>query len=525
MSDQNHPYGQNQGRVGGPGGPGPYPGAQSGNPPGPQWVPAPSAPSGPQIPSAVQPPSAAHDPAGPAAAQLAPTLRKVGIGNPLPTFVVGALAYIAALLAALLVIASTVLAVLVGGLGDATGGATDPLAPGFPPTGSGGGDTEGLGRSLLALIGMPFQLVALATFGSYDLEMELGFFGSLSASWRGLPLLITVVMAGVGFLGARLAQRRWGSNGPLGAVLWTGISGLAVAIFALIVTRVTALSFTDDEFGMSISMHTAGADMFFGTWALIGLPMLAGHLAGMAKPAWWELVSDLTAGLRLALVHALAYALPVGAFLGLAGAIALIAEGDGQSALTAALLLPVWGLTGLAVLPGLGMLVVPLHLNVRGNAPELGLDSQNSFLWLYDLNWYVWIPIVLFALVLLLAIALLWHRGRVLPTGSIVGAIASWVALPLAYFVGALVLLALVVMNFRFEMGFVGNVAGSIGISAWMPLVAFVIGAGIEVIARFGAPFVDRFVPGVLVNWFRRSEQRRRAAAAQSTEAEGRMAG
>ena len=45
-------------------------------------------------------------------------------------------------------------------------------------------------------------------------------------------------------------------------------------------------------------------------------------------------------------------------------------------------------------------------------------------------------------------------------------------------------------------------------------VVAFFLGLAVEVIARFGAPFVDRFVPGPLVNWFRRSARARRAESA-----------
>ncbi|MDN6304181.1 MAG: hypothetical protein L0J57_14215, partial [Brachybacterium sp.] len=52
----------------------------------------------------------------------------------------------------------------------------------------------------------------------------------------------------------------------------------------------------------------------------------------------------------------------------------------------------------------------------------------------------------------------------------------------------------------------------------WMPLVAFFIGLLVEALARFGAPFVDRFVPGLLVNWFRRSARARRADKMAGTD-------
>ncbi|HEX7352036.1 hypothetical protein [Brachybacterium sp.] len=476
-------------------------------------TPAASAPSAAPGPWSGSAPSA---PAPPSAAQAGAVLKKVGIGNPLPTFIVGALAYVVALGASLVVIVSAVLAVLTFDTGDLTGG-TDPIGGAGSSSGGDGGF-----QMIVGLIGIPFQLVSLASFGSYDLDLSMGFLGSVTMSSRGLPLLITVAMVATGFLGARLVQRRlgsgrWGSNGALGALLWTGISGLAVAIFAVIVTRLTAFAYEDASVGMSFSMHSAGADMFFGTWVLIGLPMLLGHLAGMEKPSWWPLVADLAAAPRLALVHALAFAIPVGILTMVGGAIGLLLDGDGQMVIPLLLSLPIWGLTGLAMLPGLGMLTVPLHMNSQG-AEDLGIQRANEFLWFFDLPWYAWIPMVLIALLIPLLVAVLWHRDREIVSGSIPALVASWAALPLAYFAGSLVLIALVWTRTHVDMGLMGDIAVSMSLAAWMPLVAFFLGLVIEAIARFGAPFVDRFVPGVLVNWFRRSARARRAEQAASSE-------
>ena len=95
-------------------------------------------------------------------------LRKVGIGTPVPTLVTGALAYLVALLAALVVIVSAVLAVLTAD----TGASTDPTGVvGAPAT-----DDAGF-AGIIGLLGIPFQLVALASFGSYDAELQMGFLG------------------------------------------------------------------------------------------------------------------------------------------------------------------------------------------------------------------------------------------------------------------------------------------------------------------------------------------------------------
>lgn len=450
------------------------------------------------------------------ATQAGATLRKVGIGNPLPTFAVGVLAYIVALGAALLVIISAVLVALTADTGDLTGGGTVPTDDSASPSGDGGW------RAIVGLVGLPFQLVSLASFGSYDAELNLGFFGSATMSWRGLPLLITVAMVATAFLAARLIQRRWGtgrwgSNGVLGALLWSGISGLAVAIVAVIATRVTAFAIEDDTLGLSLSMHSAGVDMFFGTWALIALPLFLGHVAGLTKPAWWPLVADLAAAPRLALVHALTFAVPVWILMAAGISIRMVVEGDGQSVLSLFLSLPIWGLTGLAMLPGLGMLAVPLHLNARGGVEDFGVERGNDFLWFFDLPWYLWIPLVLIALLMPVVVALLWNRDREIETGNILALVVSWVALPLAYFGCSAVLLALVWTTMQAEMGMVGELGISVGLAPWTPVVAFFIGLLVEVLARFGAPFVDRFVPGMLVNWFRRSARTRRADGTPST--------
>src|SRR5699024_5781738 len=324
------------------------------------------------------------------------------------------------------------------------------------------------------------------------------------------------------FLATRFVQRRWGSNGVLGAVLWAGVSGLAVAIFAVIATRVTAFSYEDDSLGASLSMHSAGADMFFGTWLLIGLPLLLGHIAGGEKPSWWPLVADLAAAPRLALIHALAFALPIGALMMVGGVLGILVEGEGSSVLPTILSLPLWGLSGLALLAGMGMLVVPAHLPLKGGVEEFGVDRSDEFLWFFDLPWYVWTPMVLLALLLPAAVALLWHRDRELDDGNILALVASWAALPLAYFAGSVVLLALVWTSMQAEMGMMGDVVARIGLAPWMPLIAFFIGLTVEVLARFGAPFVDRFVPGILVNWFRRSARTRRAESQAAPTPESR---
>src|SRR5699024_1798377 len=129
----------------------------------------------------------------------------------------------------------------------------------------------------------------------------------------------------------------------------------------------------------------------------------------------------------------------------------------------------------------------------------------------FDLPWYVWIPMVLLALLLPAAVALLWHRDRELDDGNILALVAPWAALPLAYFPGSVVLLALVWTRMQAEMAMMADVVARSGLARWMPLIAFFFGRTVEVLARCGAPFVDWFVHGILVNWYRRSARTRRA--------------
>ncbi|MDN6401311.1 MAG: hypothetical protein L0K01_12820, partial [Brachybacterium sp.] len=316
----------------------------------------------------------------------------------------------------------------------------------------------------------------------------------------------------------RWGSGRWGSNGALGAFLWSGISGLGVAIVAVIATRVTAFAIEEESLGTSLSMHAAGVDMFLGTWALIALPLFLGDIAGSEKPTWWPVVADLVAAPRLALVHALAFAIPVGALIVVGSAIGMVIEGEASSVLPSLLSLPIWGLTGLALLPGLGMLTVPMPLNLQGGVEEFGVDRTNEFLWFFDLPWYGWIPLVLIALLMPVLVALLWHRDREIEKGNILALVVSWAALPLAYFGTSVVLLALVWTSMQAQVAFMGEVVANVGLAPWMPLVAFFIGLLVEALARCGAPFVDRFVPGLLVNWFRRSARARRADKMAGTD-------
>ncbi|MGP9681979.1 hypothetical protein [Brachybacterium sp. AOP3-A1-3] len=470
-----------------------------------------SATSGPAAPTGAQGTQVSQGAQMLSAAQAGATLRKVGIGNPLPTFAVGALAYIVALGAALLVIISGILAALTADTGDLTGGGTVPTDGSTSPAGDGGW------QAIVGLVGIPFQLVSLASFGSYDAELNLGFFGNAAMSLRGLPLLITVAMVATAFVVGRLVQRRWGSNGVLGALLWSGISGLAVAIFAVIATRVTALTIEDDTLGLSLSMHSAGVDMFFGTWVLIALPLFLGHVAGLEKPAWWPVIADLAAAPRLALVHALVFAVPVWILMAVVVSIGMVVQGDGGTVLSMFLAIPIWGLTGLALLPGLGMLTVPMHMNSRGAVEDFGGARGNEFLWFFELPWYLWIPLVLIALLMPAVVAVLWNRDRRIEKGNVLAQVVSWAALPLAYFGWSLILLALVRISLQMQMGMVGDLGMTVGLAPWMPVVAFFIGLMVEALARFGAPFVDRFVPGPLVNWFRRSARRRRADGTPGT--------
>lgn len=173
---------------------------------------------GPRTPSAPSAPSGGQSTPTLSATQAGAALRRLGIGNPLPTFVGGALAYGVALGAALLVILSAVLAMLTLDTGDLAGGTPDPAGGATSPSGVDGW------RVIVGLVGIPLQLVSLASFGSYGVELNLGFLGTAIMGWRGLPLLITVAMVATAFFIARFAQRRWGagrwgSNGALGALL------------------------------------------------------------------------------------------------------------------------------------------------------------------------------------------------------------------------------------------------------------------------------------------------------------------
>src|SRR5699024_12797068 len=160
---------------------------------------------------------------------------------------------------------------------------------------------------------------------------------------------------------------------------------LAVAIIAGIALLVTAYALEIVSLCATLSMHSAGAELFFGTWLLIGLPLLLGHIAGGEKPSWWPQVADLAAAPRLALIHALAFELPIGALMMVGGVLGMLVEGEGRAVLPTILSLALWGLSGLALLAGMGMLVVPAHLTLKGGVEEFGVDRTGEFMCFVDI--------------------------------------------------------------------------------------------------------------------------------------------
>lgn len=454
-----------------------------------------SVPSAPSAPSAQPAPAAV--PSGMTSEELKQKLGALGLVNPLPSLAVGGATYVGGIIMSIFAIVLITIAAVIAGIGNPVEASLDSMD--LRPEEA----LSGIGSALR----FPFQLVALAMLGGLGFSQTIDGV-SASMSLRLLPLGITLAMVLLSFYGGRFVQRRQG-GGQLGIWLSAALAGFAVALVTVLAALIFAqpIPVTDE---VTLRLHAAGFDSFFGAFFLITLAHALGRISLRARPAWWPLVTDLLGGLKLAVTHAL-FVTVIG-FLAFAvvTSIQALLDGEVPPVISLILLLPVLGGHVLAYLTGFELLS-SLSITTTGYGmldSLLGGISGTEYVSVFSLQWYVWLGALVLIPVGLAVAALLWQHQRQVVPHNILALAVSWLALPAAYFTGALALM--IVARLSVQMSISGGFAdgerlgASLGLAAWTPLLAGVAGVLVELLSRFAAPLVAPYIPARALSWFRR---------------------
>ncbi|HJG91434.1 MAG TPA: hypothetical protein K8V81_06885, partial [Brachybacterium massiliense] len=456
----------------------------------------------PQAPQFGSPDSAPQPAAAPAAtgltaADLSKKLGAAGLINPLPSLAVGGATYAGGIVMAIVTIVLVAVAAMLTGIGNPVEASLESMDL---------GPEEALSGVAMALR-FPFQLVALAMLGG------LGFSATIEGvsatfSVRLLPAVITLLMVLLSFYGGRFVQRRQG-GGQLGIWVSAVVAGFAVALVTVLAALIFAQPLPLGD-GITLRLHAAGFDSFFGAFFLIAIAHGLGRVSLRSRPAWWPLLTDLAAGFKLATVHALL--VTVVAFLAIAvvTTIQALVNGEMPPVIYVILLLPLLGGYVLSYLTGLDMLSA-LSATSRGAGMLdflAGGLSGSEYISVFSMPWYAWLGALVLIPVGLCIASLLWQHQRQVVPGNVIALAVSWAALPIAYFIGALALMILGVVSMQVAVsgGFLQNerFGASLGLAAWTPLLAGVAGVLVELLSRFVAPLVAPYLPGRALSWFRR---------------------
>ncbi|WP_347042341.1 hypothetical protein [Brachybacterium nesterenkovii] len=482
--------------AGYPGSPVPWSAASADAPPAPSAYPTASAevppgPSGqPGSPAAFSPaPGPQQSTAAAPSVDLAALGAKatsLGIPNPLPALAVAGATWVGGLVAAVitLVLLSIVGAVLGGG-----GMSSSPLPSELEDVSAGAG----------TLFAAPFQLLALAGLGSFGARMEVPLIGNASLSLRFIPLLATLALVLLPYFGARLVVRRRGPARILGIAVEALLAGFVVALLVTLGALIFAASVPLEDM-VTLRLHAAGADSFFGTWLIVGVAYAIGQILASRGPSRHGRFTDLLAGVRLAILHAVVFSAVVFAGMWIWAIIQSIREGDGVMLAIVGLPLLALAFLGqfIASACGLGMLG---SLGASGGLGSFGLGGTGvgatQYASIFSAPWWVWLLVLLAGLVVLVLMSAIWGAGRTIVPGDLTAKIISWAALPAVYFAGAIALAILAHVGFTASAEGEGTVGGSLGLAPWVPFLALLVGGAVEGLSRLVSPLVGGMVPAV----------------------------
>ncbi|WP_250258505.1 hypothetical protein [Dermabacter sp. Marseille-Q3180] len=443
------------------------------------------------------------------------------IGNPLPTLGAAFASYVTGLIVAAIVIGLPLLGSMVldtpsiipdvkNGFGAAGVGQLKPDTPEF-----------------LYILGAPFQVVSMAFLGSYTVNTTIkgSFAGeddatmSTFASLGLVPFLVlAAVLAGAFFAGRYVAKRK-PNEGTVAIWVQAVIASFAVAVVSTLLSWGLAARGSEeiDNYGMNyethVSLHAAGVLPFLGIFVLLALALVAGRYSTRPLPKKWPLVSEYFDAAKLALLYAATAAI-VGLFSSVVVVlIAAINEGHFGDTLKmlvmCVLTLPATLLTVLFTHFGLATFSPVNYTYGHGAYAGLLISQEGDMVSVFTLpHWWMILPAIPFALLLMFVFAGVWAKSRRRVEGNTLATVTSWAALPAVFFVLSVLGIIFATINSNFgangardvlESAGLLNYEGDVhaGVSLATPFIAAVVGILVEVISRFIAPFYTGFVPAI----------------------------
>lgn len=315
-------------------------------------------------------------------------------------------------------------------------------------------------QAIGTLIGMPFQLAAMALGGA----IRLGE-GEFGVSLFAPPLLVTAIFVGSVLWLSRRAERRTPSASTAERILLATASALILAVVVCVATRVLAMR------SDGVVMHAATLGLFFGTLVLAGAAGALGRQSAVTSlwPRW--LYGDVRRAIQLFAQHLLLW-------LVVATPVVVLWVLLRTNVETAALAV-VWAPT------------VDLWAFAMGHLGAWTAFGGQRMAW--GFGWVAGLVLPLLALGVTLIISIAWHlrrrHDRELLTQPV-----SWVFLPATYAVGGLLvtLVSTVVLS---GDAFGGSLSVSAHPAYWLIPVLAVWGVVIETLSRYVAPALAAVVP------------------------------
>lgn len=372
-----------------------------------------------------------------------------------------------------------------------------------------GVDVEQAPTGFRMLLTIPFQLAAMSLFGRLGLGMRLQ---DSALDYSGVPMTLwmpNLLILGVGIGAMVLWARWWGrreaAHGAAASVRSAGQpsrtavlvlclgAALAGAIVVQLITWITALrwSFIDGSSGqLSMAVSAASFQLMLGAFIVFAVVLWIvapkpGAAGGTQLARWLPGVRGLP---RTMAVHAIVFCVPAAVAL----VIVAFVRGDASAGFSALLWLP----SALVMLFGLGHLtgLTTSASGDMGSSIYSGSYAQTDYLWGLSAvpSWAVAL-IILLSVIAVLTASVTWahQRGWRVPAG-----IASWFVLPVAYMLLGLVIQLLLPLRGRLtaaEFEAFGRLFA--GLAPWTFLVFLLVGALIEVLARFVVPSFGAAIP------------------------------